>query len=144
MGASIFCPMPLEGIKLIGNYYKDGGPSLEKMRKLIQTLVYDSSFLTEETLRERYESSLDPDVIRIMSTQPPGREDLTGQFEKVTCPVLLCWGMDDRFGALDIGLFMLRRFSRGSMHIFNKCGHWAQVEHADEFNRVVLDFLKNG
>jgi 2-hydroxy-6-oxonona-2,4-dienedioate hydrolase len=27
------------------------------------------------------------------------------------------------------------------MHIFNRCGHWAQVEHRDEFNRVVLDFL---
>lgn len=144
MSASLFCPMPLEGIKLISNYYKDGGPSLEKMRTLIQTLVYDSSFLTEETLRERYEASLDPEVVRIMSTQPPGREDLTGQFERVTCPVLLVWGMDDRFGALDIGLFMLRRFPKGRMHIFNRCGHWAQVEHADEFNRLVLDFLKHG
>src|SRR5712691_5889874 len=27
------------------------------------------------------------------------------------------------------------------MHIFNHCGHWAQVEHADEFNRLVIDFL---
>src|SRR6185437_1850126 len=74
VGQSLFCPMPLEGIKLIANYYKGDGPSLEKMRTLIQTLVYDSSFLTEETLRERYEASLDPEVVRIMSTTPPGRE----------------------------------------------------------------------
>ena len=26
-------------------------------------------------------------------------------------------------------------------HIFNRCGHWAQWEHADKFNRMVLDFL---
>jgi pimeloyl-ACP methyl ester carboxylesterase len=29
------------------------------------------------------------------------------------------------------------------MHIFPHCGHWAQVEHAAEFNRLVLDFLDN-
>jgi hypothetical protein len=27
------------------------------------------------------------------------------------------------------------------MNIFSRCGHWAQVEHADEFNRLVLDIL---
>jgi len=27
--------------------------------------------------------------------------------------------------------------------VFSKCGHWAQWEHADEFNRLVIDFLKH-
>jgi 2-hydroxy-6-oxonona-2,4-dienedioate hydrolase len=27
------------------------------------------------------------------------------------------------------------------LHIFNRCGHWAQWEHADAFNRLVIDFL---
>jgi pimeloyl-ACP methyl ester carboxylesterase len=133
--------MPLEGIKMIANYYKGDGPSIEKMRVLIQTLVYDSSFLTEETLRERYEASIDPEVVRIMSTTLPGREDLWDQLHKVACPSLIVWGMDDRFGALDIGLLMCRKFQNARMHIFSHCGHWAQVEHADEFNRLVLDFL---
>ena len=142
VGQSLFCPMPLEGIKMIGNYYKGEGPSLEKMRTLIQTLLFDSSFLTEEVLQERYESSLDPDVIRIMRDSPPSREDLGDQLHKVACPALIVWGMDDRFGALDIGLLMLRKFQNARMHIFSKCGHWAQVEHADEFNALVLDFME--
>jgi len=141
VGQSLFCPMPLEGIKMIGSYYKGEGPSPEKMRTLIQTLLYDSSFLTEEVLQERYESSLDPDVIRIMHDSAPSREDLSGQLHQVACPSLIVWGMDDRFGALDIGLLMLRTFQNARMHIFSHCGHWAQVEHADEFNRLVLDFL---
>jgi len=29
------------------------------------------------------------------------------------------------------------------LHVFSKCGHWAQWEHADEFNRLVIDFLKH-
>ena len=27
--------------------------------------------------------------------------------------------------------------------MFNRCGHWVQYEHADEFNRMVIDFLEN-
>jgi pimeloyl-ACP methyl ester carboxylesterase len=141
VGQSLFCPMPLEGIKMIGNYYKGEGPSPEKMRTLIQTLLFDSSFLTEEVLQERYESSLDPDVVRIMRDSPPSREDLGDQLHRVACPALIVWGMDDRFGALDIGLLMVRKFQNARMHIFSKCGHWAQVEHADEFNALVMDFM---
>jgi 2-hydroxy-6-oxonona-2,4-dienedioate hydrolase len=141
VGQSLFCPMPLEGIKMIGNYYKGEGPSLEKMRTLIQTLLFDSSFLNDEVLQERYQATLDPETMRVMREQPASREDLADQLHKVACPALIVWGMDDRFGALDIGLLMLRRFQNANMHIFSKCGHWAQVEHADEFNSLVLDFM---
>ncbi len=55
--------------------------------------------------------------------------------------LLAVWGMDDRFGALDVGLQLTRIVPDAQMHIFTKCGHWAQVEHADAFNRLVLDFL---
>jgi pimeloyl-ACP methyl ester carboxylesterase len=51
--------------------------------------------------------------------------------------------MDDRFGALDVGLQMMRLVNGARMHIFSKCGHWAQVEHADAFNRLMLDFFGN-
>lgn len=25
--------------------------------------------------------------------------------------------------------------------LMNRCGHWLQLEHADEFNRLVADFV---
>ncbi|MGW9133453.1 alpha/beta fold hydrolase [Streptomyces sp. NPDC055681] len=27
--------------------------------------------------------------------------------------------------------------------VLNHCGHWAMIEHADEFNRLVTDFVAN-
>jgi 2-hydroxy-6-oxonona-2,4-dienedioate hydrolase len=27
--------------------------------------------------------------------------------------------------------------------LLNQCGHWAQIEHAAEFNRVVREFIQN-
>jgi pimeloyl-ACP methyl ester carboxylesterase len=138
---SLFVPTPLEGIKHIAGYYRGDGPSLDKMRRLMEVIVYDQSLVTDEAVRERYEASLDPDIMRIMTTTPPRNEDLSSQLHQVTCPTLVVWGMDDRMGALDVGLLLTRRIPKARMHIFNRCGHWAQVEHWDEFNRVVLDFL---
>ncbi len=139
---SLFCPMPLEGIKMIGGYYRGaGGPSFEKMKAIATTLVYDASNVTDDMVRERYEASINPQAIEVNSGPPPERQDLTAEFPKVQAPTLVVWGMDDRFGALDIGLLMTRAFQNAEMHIFSKCGHWAQVEHAAEFNQLVVAFF---
>jgi 2-hydroxy-6-oxonona-2,4-dienedioate hydrolase len=50
--------------------------------------------------------------------------------------------MDDRAGALDVGLLMTKSIANAQMHIFNQCGHWAQVEHSDAFNDHVMTFLR--
>lgn len=139
---SLFAPMPVEGVKLIGAYYKDGGPSIEKMRKLLTTLVYDAGIVTDEIVKERYEASIDPETVRVHSMPAGEKQDLSAEFGKVKCPVLVVWGMDDRAGALDVGLLMTRYIPNAQMHIFGKCGHWAQVEHAAEFNELVLSFFK--
>lgn len=138
---SIMSPMPLEGLRLIREYYTGDGPSIEKMRQLIRTLVYDASLVPEETVRERYEASARPEVVELFTHHFPAPEDLSGQLHLNRAPTLIVWGQDDRMGAIDVGLLMLRRFENSQMHIFSKCGHWAQVEHADGFNRLVLDFL---
>jgi pimeloyl-ACP methyl ester carboxylesterase len=44
---------------------------------------------------------------------------------------------------MDTGLRLVWGMQNAEMHIFNRCGHWAQWEHAEKFNRMVLDFLAN-
>jgi 4,5:9,10-diseco-3-hydroxy-5,9,17-trioxoandrosta-1(10),2-diene-4-oate hydrolase len=31
--------------------------------------------------------------------------------------------------------------SHAQLHVFGQCGHWAQVEKFDEFNKLTIDFL---
>jgi pimeloyl-ACP methyl ester carboxylesterase len=140
---SIFAPSPVEGVKMIARYYKGNGPSREKLRELLQTILYDASFLTEETFEERYQASIDPETVELFGKRQPEmpRENLGPDLHKLKAKLLAIWGMDDRFGALDVGLQITRMVPDGRMHIFTKCGHWAQVEHAAEFNRLVVDFL---
>jgi 2-hydroxy-6-oxonona-2,4-dienedioate hydrolase len=139
---SLFNPMPVEGVKLIGSYYRGaGGPTLAKMRQLLSTLVFDQSLITDELVRERYEASIDAETVKINMEPPGARQDLTAELARVKAPTLVVWGMDDRAGALDVGLLMTRFIPNAQMHIFTRCGHWAQVERVDEFNELVLSFL---
>jgi len=140
---SLFCPMPVEGVKLIGAYYKDGGPAPEKRRKLLTTLVYDTSIVTDEVVRQRYEASIDPDTVRVHSLPAVEKQDLGAELGRVKAPTLVIWGMDDRAGALDVGLLMTRAIPNAQMHLFGRCGPWAQVEHAQEFNELVLSFFEH-
>jgi pimeloyl-ACP methyl ester carboxylesterase len=134
-------PTPPDGIRLIEAYYKGSGPSLEKMRALLQAIVYDQRFLTEEIIRDRYDASIDPDTIAANAGPMWEKEDLEGQLDRLTAPVLLIWGQDDRFAHLDVALRMVRELGNARLLVFSRCGHWAQVEHAAEFNSAVRTFL---
>jgi len=138
---TVFQPMPLEGIRNIIEYYQGEGPTPAKMRQLIKSLTYDHSFITDALVQERYESSVAPETVALFSDYFPPLEDLYLELPRVKAKGLLIWGQDDRAGALDVGLVMLRQFQDARMHIFAKCGHWAHVEHREEFNRVVMQFF---
>lgn len=133
-------PQPQEALYNIFNYYRDEGPSLEKMRRLVQSLLYDSSQVTEETLQERFEASRDPGQMRLLGLP---KRDLYSELDQIAVPTLLIWGQEDKGGAIEVGLQMLRKIQNARMHIFQRCGHWAQVEHQQEFERVVLEFFAN-
>ena len=139
---SIFQPMPLEGIRNIRNYYRGEGATPAKMRQLLESLVYNTPIITDELVQERFEASKDPESVALFSKGAPEAEDLYFELVQVKAKTLLLWGQDDRAGALDVALLMLRRLQDARLYVFPRCGHWAQVEHRDEFNRVVLQFFQ--
>jgi 4,5:9,10-diseco-3-hydroxy-5,9,17-trioxoandrosta-1(10),2-diene-4-oate hydrolase len=141
VGFSMFTPLPTESVKQIASYYKGEGPSLEKMARLLKSLAYDPDFVTDEMIQERFEASIDPEVLEVNAGPHWERQSLEGELERCTAPALLIWGQDDRATALDVGLYLLAKMPDACLHVFGRCGHWAQSEHADEFNRLTLDFL---
>lgn len=138
---SLISPWPAEGVRLILDYYKGSGPSVDKMRRITEALVFDPSFVTDELVQERYEVSIDPEVVDLFTNHPPQREDFSARLAEVRAPVLLLWGQEDRAGAIDVALHLLRTLQDAELHVFPKCGHWVQVERREEFNHLVLDFF---
>ncbi len=141
IGHSVFGPMPTETVRMIADYYAGDGPSQEKMRLLMRSLVYDPASLSEEMVRARYEASIDPETIAANKGPHWAHQSLEHELDRARCPVLLVWGQDDRASPLDHALVMLRRMPQAQLHVFGRCGHSVQLERPAEFNRLALDFL---
>lgn len=143
-GPSQFVPMPTEGIKLLQGLYRE--PTIENLKKMMSVFVFDSSSLTEELFQARLNNMLErrdhlENFVKSLAANPKQFPDQGPRLGEITAQTLVIWGRDDRFVPMDVGLRMLWGMPNAELHIFNRCGHWAQWEHADKFNRMVLDFL---
>jgi 2-hydroxy-6-oxonona-2,4-dienedioate hydrolase len=61
----------------------------------------------------------------------------------IKTPTLLIHGRDDRVVPFEQSLYLLANIPNSRMVLLNRCGHWAMIEHAEEFNRLVADFVAN-
>ena len=138
---------PSEGLKVLIEAYRN--PTPETMGKLIEIMVYDKQFATPELLAARSDAALArPEHLEnYLSGLPKGApipkwvrlEDLS----KVEVPTLLIHGRDDRVVPYEHSLMLLALIPNSRLVVLNRCGHWAMIEHPDEFNRLVTDFIAN-
>ena len=145
-GASPFVPSPTEGIKLLQGLYRE--PTIENLKKMMAIFVFDPSNLTEALYQARLDNMLArPDHLenftKSLVANPRQFPDVSTRLSEVAAPTLIVWGRDDRFMPMDSGLRLLAGLPNARLHVFSRCGHWVQWEHADAFNRLVLDFLSN-
>mgnify|MGYP003816226001 CR=1 FL=1 len=59
----------------------------------------------------------------------------------MTMPFLLLHGRDDRFVTFDSSIDLMKHLPNAQLHIFDRCGHWVQVEMRDKFCKLVKDFF---
>ncbi|HDS1695678.1 MULTISPECIES: alpha/beta fold hydrolase [Pseudomonas] len=145
-GASPFVPMPTEGIKLINGLYRE--PTIDNLKKMMNVFVYDPSDLTEELFQTRLDNMLSrrdhlENFVASLAANPKQFPDFSARLGEIKAKTLVVWGRNDRFVPMDVGLRLIAGIANSELHVFNNCGHWAQWEHADTFNRLVLDFLQH-
>jgi 4,5:9,10-diseco-3-hydroxy-5,9,17-trioxoandrosta-1(10),2-diene-4-oate hydrolase len=59
------------------------------------------------------------------------------------CPTLIIWGVQDKITPVNQAYRGQKLIEQAALYIFEKCGHMPQVEWAEEFNNLVLDFLES-
>jgi 2-hydroxy-6-oxonona-2,4-dienedioate hydrolase len=127
-------------------YYGGEGPTPEKMRELMATLEwYDVDKVPEETVRIRYEQSLDKDEMELAakSDNPRGDwQDLTSELADVACPTLFCWGLHDAFLTPDYPMMLARMVQRGQLHVLDASSHHLQEERPEHYFSIVQGFLQ--
>ncbi|MDL5592183.1 alpha/beta fold hydrolase [Bacillus subtilis] len=142
--------LPTPGLKLLLEYYNGEGPTLAKITRFIRDyLVYDGSQVSDEMIRERFEASIDPQVIAAPPLRRPtgiprfSRWDFTRDSRLKHCqvPTLVLWGAQDKVNRPSGGEALRSRMPDCNLYLFSRTGHWVQWERADEFNSVTLAFL---
>ncbi|HET7901391.1 MAG TPA: alpha/beta fold hydrolase [Candidatus Nanopelagicales bacterium] len=124
-------------------------PSLEAMRHLLDLFAYDRGLVTDELAQVRYEASIQPGFQESFSAMFPAPRqrwvDAMRTPDDVIAALphkaLVVHGRDDRIIPLENAYTLLRLMQDVQLHVFGRCGHWTQIEHAAAFNRLVLDFL---
>ncbi|HRH87133.1 MAG TPA: alpha/beta fold hydrolase [Rubrivivax sp.] len=150
-GVGISSSAPTDGLKRLLSYYAGEGPTLDKLRAFIcGDLVYDASRISEDVLRERFASSIQPEVMANPPLRPPKdleafkRLDflLDARLPKLANPTLVVWGTEDRVNPPSGAGALQKLMPACDVVLFSRTGHWAQWERAAEFNALVAAFLQ--
>ena len=136
---------PTEGLAALRAYE----PSHDAMRALLRNyFAVDPAMITDDLVKIRYEASIDDgayEAYRAMFFDPRHTGSDLGITENevraITTPTLLIHGREDKVVALQVSVTMLGLLPNADLHVFSACGHWTQVERADEFSAVVTDYL---
>ena len=150
LSLNLFAPDPTEGVRRLMEFSAPPGPTRAKLEAFLRTLVCDQRLVTDELIDERFGAASDPEALAAMASlgasffDPAHAEEglLWREAHRLRQRVLLIWGREDRVNPLDGALVALKTIRRAQLHVFGGCGHWAQLEKFDEFNRLVISFLE--
>jgi pimeloyl-ACP methyl ester carboxylesterase len=136
---------PTEGLAALRAYE----PSHDAMRALLRNyFAVDPAMITDDLVKIRYEASIADgayEAYRAMFFDPRHAGSELGITENevrtIATPILLVHGREDKVVPLQVSLKMLGLLPNADLHVFSACGHWTQIERADEFSALVTDYL---
>jgi len=145
MGA-VGVPFPITpGLDAVWGYE----PSVEAMRALLEIFTYAPNPQIDELAELRYRASIQPgfqESFAAMFPAPRQRalDAMTHAVEdvrRISAPTIIFHGREDQVIPLSSSLLLLDLIPDAQLHVFGRCGHWTQIEHAEAFNRLLGDFL---
>ena len=146
MGAPGVGMTPTDGLAALRAYE----PSHDAMRDLLRNyFAVDPTMITDELVEIRYAGQHRRRRLRGVSqpcSSTRGTPDPNSVSPKTRCapsPHRHCsiHGREDKVVPLQVSVTMLGLLPNADLHVFSACGHWTQIERADEFSALVADYL---
>lgn len=147
LSLNLFHADPTEGVKRLMDFNMN--PTREALKAFISTMVVNQDLVTDELVEARFADATAPGSREAMISMgmsfynPDSFEDgmLWREAHRLRKHTLLTWGREDRVNPLDGAMVALKLIPKAQLHVFPNCGHWAQIEAADEFLEVSAQFL---
>ncbi len=122
--------------------------TVEGIKKTLSMFVVNKDLITDELVKVRFASATNDyasnRLMDVVGARDRDRFEFPLDFEKmkdITVPVLLIHGVQDVVIPVSRSWDILNTVPHADAHIFSQCGHWSQVEKAEEFNTVIKDYL---
>lgn len=149
VSVGLFAPRPAEGIAKLMAF--NAAPTVAGMETFLRALVYNQDLITPELVQRRFEAATGPDAEDGNKAMFAGMHDerflrdgeLWRICDGVAHDTLITWGREDRVQPLDGAFLAAKLMPNARLYVIPKCGHWAQVDAKDEFERVAISFLRN-
>ena len=127
-------------------------PSVENMRKLLAAFAFDESLVSGDLAELRHRASTRPGVQEAYAAMFPAPRQRwidalavpDEQLRALPHETLLIHGREDRILPLSSSLDLFSKIPRAQLHVFGRCGHWTQIEHATRFHELVGAFFAEG
>ncbi|WP_039989137.1 alpha/beta fold hydrolase [Paraglaciecola arctica] len=124
-------------------------PSLKAMKGLLDIFAYDRKLVTDELAELRYQASIRPgfqDAFSALFPAPRQRwiealQSNENDIRTLTHETLILHGREDKVIPLKTSQTLFEWVPNAQLHVFGHCGHWTQIEHANRFSKLVVDFL---
>ena len=127
-------------------------PNRKGTRRSLRECFYDPALVTDELIEVSYQRAAQPgaqqaflSTVRTLGTvsglRDGIRHSIVDNLDRLTMPVLVIWGQQDRLLSVDHAQVAANRIPNVRLHIFDQCGHCPAEEHPNAFNALVLEFL---
>ncbi len=135
-----------EGLDAVWGYT----PSIGHMRALLDIFAFDRALVNDDLAKLRYEASVRPGYQQAFSDMFPAPRQRwvdalasdEARIRALTHETLIVHGREDRVIPLASSLRLLELIPKAQLHVFGECGHWTQIEHAERFNRLLIDHFR--
>lgn len=113
---------------------------------ILRAIYGDPSRVTDQQIDQYYAPIALPEFGRSLRgvLREFSFEDLQGRLGTLMTPTLVMWGTRDRLIPQAIGVAMAAGLPHSALARFQAAGHALPEESPEEFNRVLLGFLKSG
>lgn len=116
----------------------------EFIRKKTQATFYHPKVASQELIDEVYDIVNDRNkAIRIIATAKSAvRHNLGDKLHQITAPTLLVWGKQDQITPVFVAEKFHELIENSKLIFIDECGHAPMMEHPEQFNNSLENFLQ--
>jgi len=127
----------------MGDTYPKRG-DYEYIRKKTELTFFDPAMASKELVDELYETvNVRIKAVKIIALAKSAiRNNLGEEVSQIKQPTLLIWGKNDAITPPFVGEEFRKLIPNSELHYIDRCGHAPMMERPEEFNTILLKFLR--